>query len=503
MAKTTAPELVCKIRIGDKDLDHGSGGVYEHRHPYDGVVQAEIPLSGASEVDEAVTAAQLAGESWRCWRPEARRDVLWRLADLIEQNAERFAALGAADTGTPYAMGLAGTLGAVGWFRYYAGWCDKISGETTSSLDTRSELTYTMPEPYGVVALIITWNGPIISLGMKAAAALAAGNCVVIKPAEVTPFVPDLFAVLAREAGIPSGVVSNLPGAGECGEALVKHPGIAKVSFTGGPVTGRRIMAASAEQLKPTVMELGGKSASLVFPDAPDLEIVCQQAVSSTIGILAGQGCSLATRLVVHADIYEQVVDRIVEIASEYTLGDPLDPQVQVGPLINEAAVNRVLGMLDRARADGAATFRLGGGRPAGELAERNFVEPTILADVDPHHEIAQVEIFGPVLVIIKFHDEDEAVRLANATDYGLAAYIQSTDVTRIHRLAERLRAGGVYVNGAYQINSHTPFGGVGISGFGREGGRAGLDEFLHYKAVSIADNQRASILPEYDDRQP
>lgn len=477
---------VAEIRIGNSDLKQGSGGVFEHVNPYTGEIQARIPLAGRKEVDQAVERAAAVAEEWRRWKPAARRAVLMKLADLMEAHQQEFGRLTALDNGVPIMGGMFLTQLAVEWMRYYAGWADKLSGDLLSGYDTTDEFAYTMPEPYGVVGIIITWNGPIVSLGMKVSPALAAGNCVVVKPAEITPFAPDLFARLVREAGIPDGVFSMLPGAVEAGEALVTHDKVEKVSFTGGPLAARRILVACAEQLKPAVLELGGKSASLVFPDVEDLEDVCQRAVRRTIGTMAGQGCALPTRLVVHADIYDHVLKRAIEIASAYKVGDPLDMTTDVGPLVNKAAVHRVMGMFDRVRADKAATFALGGCRVGGEFANKNFIAPTIITDADPNHEISQVEIFAPALLVQKFHDEDEAIRVANNTKYGLAAYIESTNLKRCHRLAERLRSGGVYINGGTQIRPHTPFGGLGVSGFGKEGGRAGIDEFLRYKTVTI-----------------
>lgn len=485
MSTPTTP-IECQIRIGNRDLPTGSGGTHEHVHPFTGARQGRIPLAGAQEVNLAVEAAVEAAQSWRRLAPEARRDILLRFGALLAEHRDEFAELAAIDGGATVDAGRLIVDLAGAWVKYYAGWCDKLSGELISTLDTRGTFSYTAPEPYGVIGVIITWNGPLVSLAMKVIPALAAGNCVIVKPAELTPFAPDLFARLMRDAGLPDGVLSMLPGTLDSGEALVAHPHVAKISFTGGPDTARAIMASCAQHLKPSVMELGGKSASLVFPDADDLDAVCVRAVYWTIGTLAGQGCALPTRLLVHQDIYEIVVEKVVALARSLIVGDPQEPGVAVGPLINEAAVERVLGMLDRAREAGAGTFALGGGRPQGELASKNFVEPTILTDVDPASEIAQVEIFGPVLVIMKFVDEDDAVRIANSTSYGLAAHLQTSDVRRAHRLGERLTAGGVYVNGAFQIFPHTPFGGLGISGFGKEGGRAGIDEFLRYKTVSI-----------------
>jgi len=484
MTTSQTPQVL--LRIGNRDLATGSGGVHHHINPVSGEVQAQIPLAGAAEVDMAVEAAEKAREGWRTTRPEARREILVKLGKLIEENLQEFARLAALDGGTPLMGGMHGAMLAVEWTKYYAGWADKLEGELLSTFDTRGEFAYTVPEPIGIVGIIITWNGPLISLGMKAIPALAAGNCVVIKPAEITPFAPDLFAKLAREAGVPDGVLSMLPGSPACGEALVKHPKVELISFTGGPIAARKILAACAEQLKPAILELGGKSASLLFPDT-DIDAACARAIQWTIGILAGQGCALPTRLLVHESIYDEVVQKLVAIAKQYKVGNPFDEGVAVGPLINAAACDRVMGMFDRVREQKTGRFVMGGNRCGGELAGKNYIEPSIIVDVDPHSEIGQVEIFGPALCVLKFRDEDEAVAIANATPYGLAAYIQTSDVKRVHRLSERLKAGGVYVNGAMQINPHTPFGGLGLSGYGREGGRAGIDEFVRYKTVAIA----------------
>jgi aldehyde dehydrogenase (NAD+) len=290
-----------------------------------------------------------------------------------------------------------------------------------------------------------------------------------------------------REAGLPPGVVNLLPGTAEAGDALVRHPGVAKVSFTGGPTAARRILAACAESLKPAVLELGGKSASLVFPDA-DLDAVAFVATASVHQTLAGQGCALGTRLLVHDSVYDELAEKVVGFTSAITLGDPFDPATGMGPVVSRSAQQRILAMVERARAEGTGKLLVGGGVPGGELSGGSYVEPTVFGDVDPASELGQVEVFGPVLALMRFQDEDEAVRVANGTPYGLAAYLWTDDVARVNRLVPRLEAGGVYVNGASPVTGcELPFGGVGISGFGREGGLEGLLEFVRTKAVAIA----------------
>jgi aldehyde dehydrogenase (NAD+) len=310
---------------------------------------------------------------------------------------------------------------------------------------------------------------------------------VVVKPSELTPYAMEHFMALIREAGIPPGVVNVLPGTAEAGDALVRHPLVQKISFTGGPATARTILAACAETLKPAVLELGGKSASLVFRDA-DLDAVAFIATASVHQTLAGQGCALGTRLVVHDSVYDELAEKVVTFTSDITLGDPFDPATGMGPVVSRAAQERILGMVERARNDGTAKLLAGGGAPGGDLAAGFYVEPTVFGDVDPASELGQVEVFGPVLSLIRFTTEDEALQIANGTSYGLASYVWTNDMARINRLVPRLEAGGVYVNGATPVTGcELPFGGIGISGFGREGGLEGLLEFVRTKAVAIA----------------
>jgi aldehyde dehydrogenase (NAD+) len=265
----------------------------------------------------------------------------------------------------------------------------------------------------------------------------------------------------------------------------VEHPAVKKVSFTGGPVTARHILRACADQMKPAVLELGGKSANLVFPDA-DIEAAVQWGTSRAVGTLAGQTCASPARMLVHRDIYDDVLARVVTVASSVTIGDPFDPTTDVGPVINEAAVNRIAEMTQRATHAGA-TIALGGGRLSGDgLTDGYYVEPTVLADVDPGSEIAQTEVFGPVLSLIPFETEEQAIAIANGTPYGLASYIQTNDLRRAHRVAERLTAGVTLINGAASLMPNRAYGGLGLSGYGREGGPEGLAEFMRLKTIAM-----------------
>jgi aldehyde dehydrogenase (NAD+) len=476
-----------KLLIGERELDSGSGGVFTHVNPATGQAQAEVPLAGRRETEDAVAEASKAFKSWRKTSPEVRCHLLNRLAQLIKENEGEFVRLAALEGGTPIAIGAGGPMMGEEWIKYYAGWADKIDGQVIRSYPS-DELVYTVPEPYGVVGIIITWNGPLISLGMKVAPALAAGNTVVVKPAEQTPFVAGLFGELVKQAGFPPGVVNILPGSVDSATTLIGHPDVQKVSFTGGPHTASKILHQCADLLKPAVLELGGKSANIVFDDA-DLDSVVQQATFNSLGLLSGQGCELPTRLLVQDKIYDEMVDRVTATAKALTVGDPFDPHTIVGPLINSAACDRVLGMVKRAQQESAGRLMTGGERVKleGDLANGYYIAPTVFADVTESSEIAKVEVFGPVLGIHRFSTEQEAIDLANATDYGLGGYIQTNDLKRAHRVAAELKTGFVHLNGSRNIPAWAPFGGVGLSGYGKEGGRPGLDEFIRLKTISLS----------------
>jgi aldehyde dehydrogenase (NAD+) len=474
------------LHVAGERFDTGSGGVHHHVDPSTGTVDAHIPLAGPGEIDRAVNAADAAFASWRSTPPEEKRRLLMRLADLIDTNAEEFGRRGTMDNGTPASVVGGMTGSAVEWTRYYAGWTDKMSGELSTGYTSGvGELNYTVLQPYGAVGIIITWNGPLISLAMKIPAALAAGCTVVCKPSELTPFSAELFQELIEEAGFPTGVCSILPGDPSAGAALVTHPKTRMVSFTGGPQTASKILHACADVMKPATLELGGKSANIIFEDA-DLDAACGIGTMMSVGVLSGQGCAFPTRMLVQRTVYDEVVDRVAAMAKGIPVGDPWDPAVLAGPVINEAALERILGMIGRAQKDGARLVT-GGSRLEGDLAGGYFIEPTVFADVDPDSELAQNEVFGPVLAVTPFETEDEAVTMANNTRYGLSGYVHTQNLSRALRLAEEMVTGEVLINGAANLRVQRPFGGVGISGMGKEGGRLGVEEFCRLKAVGIA----------------
>jgi len=470
--------------IGDARLDSGSGGVHEHLFAGTGEVQAAVPVAGAAEVDRAVAAAKRAFVDWRATKPTVRRDMLMKLADLVEALGEEFAWIGAREVGSPITGLRAIPPKFAAWTRYAAGWADKLEGRVVSTFQDDSVLDYTLAEPYGVIGIIIPWNGPLMGLGMKIGPALAAGNTVVVKPPEQSPFTAWRMIQLAEEAGIPPGVINLVTGGAEAGEALVTHPDIAKVTFTGGLATARRIAGLLAPVMKPAIYELGGKSANIVFADA-DLEVAARFSARQPL-FLAGQGCSLPTRLLVEESIAGEFTERVVAEIASLRIGDPREDTTELGPVIDARAQQRLIDTIEAARARGDGRLALGGGRPAGH-DKGFFVAPSVFTGVSPDAPIAQEECFGPVLSIIPFRDEDDAVRIANGTPYGLAAYIQTSSLKRATRLPHRIEAGTVQVNGAPTVRENAPFGGIGASGYGREGGFDGLREFIRTKNVAIA----------------
>lgn len=471
-------------------LDQTSLGEVDHTDPATGTVNGTIALCGPEEVQKAVAAAKRAHPAWRTLSADKRRRILQRVEELIEADLPELGRRTTAELGHPLGTSTALSYMCAAWFGYYAGWSDKIEGATIPTTPAfNAGFDYTLAEPYGVVGIILTWNGPMVSVGMKVAPALAAGNCVVLKTPDLAPYTVARFAELALEAGVPPGVLHVLPGGAEAGEALVRHPDVGKVSFTGGIATAKKILDAAKHTVKPVVLELGGKSANLVFPDA-DLDAAAALSVQSCF-TMAGQGCVLATRMLAHRSVYDEVVTATAKAMSALRLGDPFASETTLGPVVNEAAYARVLAVIQRAQTDSAARLITGGhAKPPDELAPHiaggYYLEPTLLVDVDAHNPVAQEEVFGPVLTITSFDTEEHAVDIANATPYGLGAFVQTRDIARVHRIAPLLQAGTVSVNGTSGLPPGAPFGGYSHSGYGREGGREGLFEFLRTKNVFI-----------------
>ncbi|WP_245685382.1 aldehyde dehydrogenase family protein [Streptomyces yerevanensis] len=469
-------------------LDKTSMGAVDHVNPATARTNGSVLLSGPQEVDDAVAAAKAAHPEWRAMSPDKRRRILQRVEELMLARVPELGRLTTLELGAPITMASALAHLCAGWFGYYAGWADKIEGSTIPPSPVMVPgLDYTVPEPYGVVGIILTWNGPIMSVGMKIAPALAAGNCVVVKSPDLAPFTVARFAEIALEAGLPPGVLHILPGGPEAGEHLVRHPDVDMISFTGGIPTAKKILDSARHSLKPVLLELGGKTASVVFPDA-DLD----EAVASTVRScfnLSGQGCNLTTRLLVHRDVYERVVQTAAGAATALGVGDPFAPTTALGPVIGAAARDRILGVIEQAADNSRLVVGGHAVDPAAlapDVRDGYFVEPTVLADVDPGSDVARHEVFGPVLSILPFGTEEEAVALANSTPYGLGAVLYTRDVSRVQRVVPQLQAGTVHVNGASGQPPGAPFGGYKHSGHGREGGKEGLFEFLQTKNVFI-----------------
>jgi aldehyde dehydrogenase (NAD+) len=484
LSHSTARDRVPRPRmlIGGSWVERSSGGVMTHVDPATGEILGEFLVAGPEEIDAAVRAAKLAFPAWKRMPADRRRALLLRVAELVGAAADDFKTLVALETGTP--IGVSASFGkVVDFFQYYAGWCDKFAGEVNPTYPRRA-LDYTLYEPYGVVGALATWNSPIVTAAMKLAPALAAGNCVVLKASELGPFALMRLAELCEEAGLPEGVLSLVTGGAATGEAIIRHPDVRKVSFTGGPSTAVKVMSTAAESLTPVTLELGGKSANVVFDDA-DLDAAALMAAQMSTIASAGQGCLYPTRLLVQERVYDDVVSRVRAVAESRVIGDPLDPAVNMGPVISASACERILGYIEEAKA-GDARLVTGGRRLDGELAGGNFIEPTVFAEVDNSTRLAQDEIFGPVLAVIRFRDEAEAVRLANDTRFGLAAFVHTRDLVRAHRVADDLEAGYIGINSFPPMVATTPFGGTKRSGFGREGGRAGIEEYVHHKNVYV-----------------
>jgi aldehyde dehydrogenase (NAD+) len=445
---------------------------------------AEVAQGGKADVDKAVSAARAALKVWGALRAAERGRILQRAANLLERNQEELIEIESLDAGKPLAAVRRQDMAAViDTVRYYAGWCDKITGQVIPARP--DALTYTVREPVGVVAAIVPWNFPLMIGMWKIAPALACGCTVVVKPAELTPLSMLRVAELFVEAGLPPGVLNVVCGKGSVvGEALVRHPGVDKVTFTGSPKVGRTIMQGAAANFKKVTLELGGKSANLIFADANLDRAV--RAAASGIFFNAGQVCSAGSRVLVQRPVYEDVVQRLAERARAIRVGDPADPKTTMGPVISAAQMKTVLDYIDIGKQEGASLVT--GGARIGD--EGYFVEPTVFANVEHEMRISQEEIFGPVLSVIPFDDEQDALRIANGTAYSLAAGVWSADIGRVHRIAAALKAGTVWINTYGYTDVRLPWGGSGESGLGREHGDAALENFTQPKAIWLALDQ-------------
>ncbi|WP_441959438.1 aldehyde dehydrogenase family protein [Mycolicibacterium houstonense] len=459
------------------------GVIFEHIYPATGRPNGTVALAGPGEIDNAVRAAAKAQREWTSLTADRRRDLLIDLADVVHEHLDELAKLNVADYAVP--ISFAGNAILLERFlRHFAGYADKPNGASTP-VNGSFDINLIEREPYGVVAVITPWNGALVVAGSCVAPALAAGNAVVLKPSELAPFAALRFGELCVEAGLPEGLVTVVPADAEGGDALVRHPGIGKIAFTGGGATARKVLHSAATNLTPVITELGGKSANLIFADA-DLDRAATLSAHQGPLMQSGQSCACASRVLVQNAVYDEFVQKFLGVVGAARIGDPTDPATTFGPVISQAAADRILAAVDAAVTHGAGELLLGGKRIGGELADGYYVEPTVFGGVDDSSALAQLETFGPVVSVMRFGDEDEAVRIANDTPYGLNAFVQTTDLNRAHRMARRLEAGSVWINQFSDISPQGPYGGYKQSGSGRTGGVEGLREFQQVKNIRI-----------------
>jgi phenylacetaldehyde dehydrogenase len=478
-----------KLFIGGEWVDSKSSKRIPVMDPATGREISSVADANAADIERAVAAARQAFEKgpWPEMLPVEREALIWKLSDLIERNIDELAELESLNNGkTKFMAKIVDIAGTRDYFRYMAGWATKLEGSTFKSsihgAPGAKFHTYTLREPVGVVGAIVPWNFPLAMASWKLGPALASGCTVVLKPAEQTPLTALRLGELVQEAGFPPGVVNIITGYGEtAGAALVNHPGVDKVAFTGSTEVGKIINKAASDTVKRVSLELGGKSPVVVLPDA-DLNAVIGGAANA-IFFNSGQVCTAGSRLFAHKKVFDQVLEGLGNAAQAIRLGPGLDPKTEMGPLVSKEQQERVLGYIDSGRKDGAKVVT-GGEAPS---SPGYFVKPTVLANVRPDMRVVREEIFGPVVVAQRFEDLDEIAALANDTPYGLAASIWSRDVSAVHRLVPKIRAGTVWVNCHNFVDPAMPFGGFKQSGFGRESGRAVFELYTELKSVCIA----------------
>ena len=473
--------------IGGEWVEAASGEHFPSDNPYTGQPWASIPRGGAADAARAVEAAHMAltGGEWPKFNATKRGALLRKLGDLITEHSKALAETEVRDNGKLYAEMSAQTAYMAQWYYYFGGLADKIEGSVIP-IDKPDTFNYTRYEPMGVIAMIIPWNSPLLLLAWKLAPALAAGNTVVVKPSEYTSASALEFMKLIEQAGFPPGVVNVVTGFGaEVGTPLVEHPKVAKVAFTGSDATGQRIYEAAAKGLKRVSMELGGKSPNIVFDDAQIDNAV--KGVISGIFAATGQTCIAGSRLLVQQSIHDQFVDKLVALAKTATMGDPMSLDTQVGPVTNPPQFKKILDYIDIAKGEGAKPVLGGAKATRPECGNGWFVEPTIFTGVKNSMRIAQEEVFGPVLSVIPFQDEEEAIAIGNDVVYGLAAGVWTQNMRRAFLMSEKLQAGTVWVNTYRAVSFMSPFGGYKRSGISRESGQDMIYEYLQTKSVWIS----------------
>jgi aldehyde dehydrogenase (NAD+) len=466
------------------------GERFDQLHPATNEVMIDCAEAGTRGVDFAVTAARKAFDEgpWRRMAADDRRRMLQPIVERLYEAEKELAQLQTLDNGVPFTFSRQSRVsakGAASVFDHYIGWIDKITGETYPQFSSASNMQYmTFREPAGVVGAILAWNAPLLTFAMKVAPALACGCTVVVKPSEYTNMAVLKLAEILAECDLPPGVFNLVTGAGETGAALAAHPGVDKITFTGSPAVGEKILLASGANMKRLSLELGGKSAGIVFPDARSVAATATTLMGLCSTFLSGQICSTPTRAVVHRSLVDEFVHHAREQVKSARFGDPFDPATTSAPVISRRQQVRILGYIESGKQEGAELV-FGGDTPGGDLSNGNWVNPALFVNVNNKMKIAREEIFGPVLSVITFDTEEEAIQIANDSEYGLAGCVYTTDVSRAFRVARAIRSGSVGVN-AYASTPNAPMGGVKRSGIGREGGWPSIEAFTELKTINF-----------------